>query len=209
MKANNPSIVISAPSGAGKTTLINRLLSSDDRLTFSVSTTTRPRRSNETDGKSYYFIAEDAFRGMVDRDEFIEWARVHGNCYGTSKKEIDRICCIGKIPIFDVDVQGAKTLKGRLDSAVYIFIVPPSREVLESRLRNRKTDSEEQIQIRLRNAIREMEEYAQYDYIVINDDLDVALNELRSIVTAELCKAEYVNHIIIEMLEECSDNSDR
>ncbi len=209
MRANNPSIVISAPSGAGKTTLINRLLSSDDRFAFSVSTTTRPRRNNETDGKSYYFIPEDEFRGMVDRGEFIEWARVHGNCYGTSKKEIDRICRIGKIPIFDVDVQGARTLIGSLDSAVYIFIVPPSREVLESRLRNRKTDSEEQIQVRLRNAIRELGEYAQYDYIVVNDDLDVALNELRSIVTAELCRTEYVNHIIIDMLEECSDNSAR
>lgn len=146
---------------------------------------------------------------MADRNEFIEWAFVHGNYYGTSKKEIDRICCNGKIPIFDVDVQGAGSLKGKLGSAVYIFIVPPSREVLESRLRNRRTDSEEQIQIRMRNAIRELGEYAQYDYIVVNDDLDVALNELRSIVTAELCKTEYTYHIINDMLEDGCDNTAR
>jgi len=207
LKANKLSLVISAPSGAGKTTLINRLLSYDSRFTFSISTTTRPRRNNEIDGKSYYFVQENEFKGMVDRGEFIEWALVHGNYYGTSKKEIDRICCIGKIPIFDVDVQGARSLKGRLDGAVYIFIVPPSRGVLESRLRNRKTDSEEQIQIRMRNAIRELGEYAQYDYIVVNDDLDVALNELRSIVTAELCKTGFIYHIITDMLEDNRDNS--
>jgi guanylate kinase len=202
LKANNLSVVISAPSGAGKTTLINRLLGSENSFDFSISTTTRPPRNGEIDGKSYYFIPESEFRGMIDRGEFLEWARVHGNYYGTSKKEIDRICCNAKIPIFDVDVQGARSLKGTLDGAVYIFIVPPSREVLESRLRNRKTDSEEQIQIRLGNAIRELGEYAQYDYIVVNDDLETALNELRSIVTAELCRTDFVYHIITDMLEE-------
>jgi guanylate kinase len=207
LKANNLSVVISAPSGAGKTTLINRLLSADDRFEFSISTTTRPRREGEKAGRSYDFTDEAQFREMIGQDAFVEWAKVHGNYYGTSKKEIDRICCNGKIPIFDVDVQGARTLKCRLDSAVYIFIVPPSREVLESRLRNRKTDSEEQIQIRLRNAIKELGEYTQYDYIVVNDDLEVALNELRSIVTAELCKTDYVYHIITDILEESSDNS--
>ncbi len=207
MKANNLSVVISAPSGAGKTTLINRLLSFDDRFEFSISTTTRPRRQGETGGKSYDFVGESEFKDMIARDAFMEWALVHGNYYGTTKKEIDRIRSDGKIPIFDVDVQGARNLKPGLDSAVYIFIVPPSREVLESRLRNRKTDSEEQIQIRLCNAIRELGEYAQYDYIVINDDLDVALNEIRSIVTAELCKTEFVCNIITDMLEESCDNS--
>ena len=143
---------------------------------------------------------------MIEHDAFAEWARVHGNYYGTTKKEIDRICCAGKIPIFDVDVQGTRTLKGKLDGAVYLFIVPPSREVLESRLRNRKTDSEEQIQIRMRNAIRELREYALYDYIIVNDDLDTALNQIRSIVTAELCRKEKVSYIITGILEEHSDH---
>jgi guanylate kinase len=207
LKANNLSVVISAPSGAGKTTLINRLLSADNRFVFSISTTTRPKRAGETNGKSYNFVSEPEFHDIIEHDAFIEWARVHGNYYGTTKKEIDRICRAGKIPIFDVDVQGARTLKGKLDNAVYLFIVPPSREVLESRLRNRKTDSEEQIQIRMRNAIRELKEYDLYDYIIVNDDLDAALNQLRSIVTAELCRKEKVSYIITGILEEDSDHS--
>ena len=176
---------------------------------FSISTTTRPKRAGETAGKSYNFIAESEFHDLIKRDAFVEWARVHGNYYGTTKKEIDRICHAGKIPIFDVDVQGARTLKGKLDNAVYLFIVPPSREVLESRLRNRKTDSEEQIQIRMRNAISELKEYDLYDYIIVNDDLDIALNQLRSIVTAELCRKEKVSYIISGILEEDSDHSAR
>lgn len=146
---------------------------------------------------------------MIDEGAFVEWALVHGNYYGTAKKEIDRIRNAGKIPIFDVDVQGAASLKGRLDRAVYIFIVPPSRKALETRLRNRKTDSEEQIQIRMRNAIRELAEYARYDYVVINDDLETALGQLRSIVAAELCRKEDVHNIITGILEEKSDNPAR
>jgi len=202
LKANSPSFVISAPSGAGKTTLINMLLASDDRFGFSISTTTRPRRTGETEGSSYYFTDEPGFRELIDSGSFIEWAKVHGNYYGTAKKEIDRIQNAGKIPIFDVDVQGARAMRISLVGAAYIFIVPPSREALESRLRKRKTDSEEQIQIRLRNAIRELREYALYDYIVVNDDLDTALNQIRSIMTAELCKKDRVSDIITGILED-------
>jgi guanylate kinase len=200
--ANKPSFVVSAPSGAGKTTLINMLLSVDDRFGFSISTTTRPVRPGEIEGKSYYFTDVAGFRAMIEEGAFVEWARVHGNYYGTAKKEIDRILNTGKIPIFDVDVQGARAMKNAVDGAAYIFIVPPSREVLELRLRNRKTDSEEQIQIRLRNAIRELKEYALYDYIVVNDDLDTALNQVRSIVTAELCKKDIVSNIIAGIVED-------
>lgn len=182
--------------------MINKLLTSDDRFGFSISTTTRPKRVGETDGSSYYFTNEAEFRALIDSGSFIEWAEVHGNYYGTAKKEIDRILNDGKIPIFDVDVQGARAMRSSLEGAAYIFIVPPSREVLESRLRNRKTDSEEQIQIRLRNAIRELTEYALYDYIVVNDDLDTALNQIRSIVTAELCKKDRVSDIITGILED-------
>lgn len=202
MKASKLSVVISAPSGAGKTTLIKMLLSADDRFAFSVSTTTRPIRGGETPGVSYNFVSEREFREMNGHGAFLEWALVHGNYYGTPKKEIDRIQHAGKIPIFDVDVQGAKTLRGKLDGAVYIFIVPPSREALEARLRNRKTDTDAQIRIRLQNAIRELEEYGLYDYIVVNDDLETALAHIQSIVTAELCRRERVSHIITGILEE-------
>jgi len=187
--------------------LIKKLLLADDRMEFSISTTTRLKRAGETGGNSYHFVSEVEFRDMIENGDFIEWALVHGNYYGSTKKEIDRILLAGKIPIFDVDVQGARALRSKLDSAVYIFVAPPSREVLESRLRNRKTDSEEQIQMRMRNAVRELREYALYDYIVINDDLDTALNQIRSIVTAELCKNDRVSHIINGILEEGRDNT--
>lgn len=163
-------------------------------------------RPGESDGTSYYFTREPDFKKMMEQGAFLEWALVHGNYYGTAKKEIDRIRNAGKIPVFDVDVQGAASLKGKLDRAVYIFIVPPSREALETRLRNRKTDSEEQIQIRLRNAMRELAEYARYDYVVVNDDLETALERLRSIVTAEFCRKENAHNIISGILEEKSDN---
>jgi guanylate kinase len=202
LKANDLSIVISAPSGAGKTTLIRRLLDAEGGFSFSVSMTTRPRRDGEREGIHYYFVSAEEFRRCADRGDFVEWAVVHGNYYGTPKKEIDRIQSAGKIPIFDVDVQGARSLKNRLEGAVFIFIVPPSRQELESRLRNRKTDTEEHIQMRLRNALGELHEYRMFDYIVVNDDLDAALDRLRSIVTAEQCRRERVAPIIDVMVEE-------
>ncbi len=204
---NNVSFVISAPSGAGKTSLIKKLLSSGDWFAFSVSTTTRRIRAGEIEGASYHFVDENTFREQIRAGEFVEWALVHGNYYGTTKKEIDRIRHTGKIPLFDVDVQGARSLKLSLDNAVFVFIVPPDRGALESRLRNRKTDSDQQIRIRLNNAINELKEFILYDYIVVNDDLDVALDQFRSIVTAEQCTQERNSHIIDSILEEGRDNS--
>ena len=183
------------------------LLSSGDWFAFSVSTTTRRKRAGEIEGISYHFVDENTFRELIGAGEFVEWALVHGNYYGTTKKETDRILHTGKIPLFDVDVQGARSLKSSLEKAVFVFIVPPSRAVLESRLRNRKTDSEQQIQIRLNNAIDELKEYTLYDYIVVNDDLEVALDQFRSIVTAERCKKERNSLIIESILEEVRDNS--
>jgi guanylate kinase len=171
MRRNNLSIVISAPSGAGKTTIINELLAQYGELEFSISSTTRPMRNGEIDGKNYFFISEEEFIARRDNDEFFEWAEVHGNFFGTQKKEIDRIRALGKIPIFDVDVQGSRSMKGQVHDAIFIFIIPPSLKILEERLKNRNTDSPEQIALRLKNAVSEMRQYPLFDYIIINDDL--------------------------------------
>ena len=181
-------MVVSAPSGAGKTTLIKKLLATDERFTFSVSTTTRPRRPGELDGQSYYFTSVDEFRQKIEKNEFIEWAIVHRNYYGTTKKEVDRLGLMGKIPIFDVDVQGARQLKKKIEGSVFVFIVPPSLEVLRERLKKRETESREERDLRLENALQELGEYGHYDYIIVNDSLDRALRELQAIVAAEMCR---------------------
>lgn len=199
-------MVISAPSGAGKTTLIRKLLERDGRFAFSISTTTRTPRPGERDGESYHFVDEGRFLAMIDGGSFAEWARVHDRYYGTTKKEIDRIRSAGKIPIFDVDVQGARNLKGGPVDAVYIFIVPPSRKILEARLRNRRSESEDQIRIRIRNAMAELEAYGEYDYIVVNDDVDEAMERIRSIVAAELCRTGRAGRMIQGIMEEDRDN---
>lgn len=189
---NNIQIVISAPSGAGKTTLIKKLLADNGNFEFSISTTTRPIREGEKPKRSYNFVPVEEFTSMIEAGEFAEWAMVHGNYYGTTKKEIDRISGAGNIPIFDVDVQGGKVLKEKLPSPVLIFIIPPSLEILEERLRTRKTDSDESIRTRLENAIEELREFTTYDYIVVNDDLDVAASQITAIITAEMCRRERV-----------------
>ncbi len=193
---NSIRVVISAPSGAGKTTIINRLLEKNNNFRFSVSTTTRKPRRGEINGESYIFVTDDEFRNMIRNDDFIEWAEVHGHFYGTTKKEIDRIEEGGHIPIFDVDVQGGRALRKKLDNGVFIFIIPPSIEILEKRLRNRKTDSEKNIRLRLKNAIKELKEFDIYDYIIINDQIDDAVYRLESIVAAEQCKKERIRSII-------------
>ncbi len=191
-QTNNLSIVVSAPSGAGKTTIINRLLSEDDKCEFVISTTTRKARNGETDGRSYYFVSEDDFKRKIQNNELIEWSLVHKNYYGIIKKEFDRIISIGKIPLFDVDVQGAEKLKNILRGAVFIFIIPPSIEILSSRLRNRGTDTEEEINIRIQNAIKELKKAKDYDYIIINNKLDESLLDFKAILRAELCKTRKV-----------------
>ncbi len=200
-------IVISAPSGAGKTTLISRLVDEMGDLEFSISTTTRDPRIGETEGISYYFITKQDFVKKIDEDAFIEWAVVHGNYYGTSKKEIDRITAGGHIPIFDVDVQGSRTLRKKLEDAVFILIVPPSIEELENRLRKRNTDSDSVIRLRLKNAIGELKNHDIFDYIVVNDDLERALSDLKSIITAEKCRTSRNLEIFNRLREAKFDNT--
>jgi guanylate kinase len=197
--------VISAPSGAGKTTLINRLLESESSFMFSISTTTRSRRKGEADGIHYHFVEKDDFCKMIENDEFVEWAEVYGNYYGTTKKEVDRIRKTGKIPLFDVDIQGSRSLKKQLKEGVFIFIIPPSLDVLKKRLIGRETENKEQLNLRLKNAYTEIAEYVNFDYVVINCDLESAFKRLMSIVVAEKCRMKNVKNEIDSILEDFND----
>jgi guanylate kinase len=180
-------IALCSPSGAGKTTLTKTLLQHLGDLRFSVSHTTRPPRSNEADGKDYHFVDRATFEAEVARGAFLEWAHVHANLYGTSLAEIDRAQAaegVGGI-IFDIDYQGARQIRAKRDDLVSIFVLPPSMEELERRLRGRRSETEETFQRRFSAAKHEIEQYAFFDYVIVNDTLDRAADELRSIVVAE------------------------
>jgi len=180
--------IVSSPSGAGKTTLCRGLIDTTERLGFSVSHTTRPPRAGETDGSDYHFVSPEAFDRMIAGGEFLEWARVHGNHYGTARSEVASASASGVDLLCDVDYQGARQIKERYPDAVGIFILPPSVEELRRRLEQRGTDSPEQRKIRFQNARVELEQFGSFDYLVTNDDLQTALDNLRSIVKAERCR---------------------
>lgn len=178
--------VISGPSGCGKSTLIKTLMARLPGLQFSVSHTTRPRRPDEVEGQDYYFIAREEFEKMKDGGAFLEWAEVHGFFYGTSLEEVNKKSRLGDL-ILDIDVQGAHQVKKKLPEARFVFVVPPSYPELERRLKQRKTDSPEAVALRLKNARREILESDIFDYLVINDDLNQALEELKAVVLADRC----------------------
>ncbi len=179
-------LIISSPSGAGKTTLTQRLMRDMAELTFSVSHTTRRPRANEVDGQDYHFVDVDTFRSLVAKGHFAEWAEVHGNLYGTSVSELDRARAEGKKAIlFDVDYQGARQIKAKFPDAAAVFILPPSMDELERRLRGRGLDEEETIKRRFAKAREEIEHYPFFDYLVVNHELQRALEELKGIVRAE------------------------
>ncbi len=177
-------VVISAPSGGGKTTIVKRILSKNDNFQVSVSCTTRGPRPGETDGVHYYFESEERFRSMADAGAFAEWASVHGNLYGTPVSEIERLWSQGKDILFDIDVQGGINLKRKYPGrTLLIFIMPPGQDVLEKRLRLRGTDDEKTVEKRLKNAVKEISIAKEnYDYFVINDVLDEAVDRIEGIV---------------------------
>ncbi|MFO7593493.1 MAG: guanylate kinase [Pseudomonadota bacterium] len=182
--------IISAPSGAGKTSLVKALLESTDDIMVSVSHTTRPMRPGEVDGKDYHFTDVETFRGMIADNAFLEHAQVFENFYGTSRSSaLDRMEQ-GVDVILEIDWQGAEQVRKKMPEAVSIFILPPSREELESRLRGRGTDADEVIARRLGEAVTEMSHYEEFDYLVFNDDFDTALSRLRAIVLARRQRAE-------------------
>lgn len=183
--------IVSGPSGSGKTTLTKRVTQVVDNLRFSVSYTTRRPRPGEIDGVDYRFISRDQFEYMVRNGEFVEWAVVHGNLYGTPVEELRRVKFSGIDLILDIDVQGARSIKDRYGSGVYIFITPSSVVTLKGRLIERKEGMDE-ITKRLENARKEMEEIHLYDYIIINDSIDEAVENLASVIRAERCKKERI-----------------
>lgn len=186
MKGTGTLFVISAPSGAGKTTLIRKVLNQFENLSYSVSHTTRAPRPNEQEGSDYFFISTDAFEQKIVQDQWLEWAKVHDNYYGTSKSVIQNSLEKGQSLLLDIDVQGAKKIMDLDLDLVSIFIMPPSFETLRQRLENRGTDSQEVIERRLENAISEMAQKDLYQYCIVNDDLDQAAQELCSIFKQEM-----------------------
>ena len=193
-------LIVSGPSGSGKSTLLGRLLKEENDLYFSISSTTRAPRQGETEGVNYYFINKDEFKKGIDADEFLEWAFVHGNYYGTSLKPVLKALEEGKIAIFDIDVQGFNIAKSKFaENITSVFITTASKNELKSRLQNRGTDSAETIEKRLINAVGEMEHILEYDYFLINDDLQNCYENLRGILrsmrlkTSNLDAKEIIN----------------
>jgi guanylate kinase len=177
-------IIIAAPSGSGKTSIVKELLKKNLNIKFSVSATTRPIRYNEIDGKDYHFLTVDEFHRRIDRNEFMEYQEVYsGLYYGTLNSELDKIWYSGNIVLFDVDVVGGQNLKNILgDSAISIFIKPPDMESLKERLVKRSTETEESLRIRLNKAIHELEYQKYYDYVIVNDNLERAVDEIKNLI---------------------------
>jgi guanylate kinase len=182
-------LVLSSPSGAGKTTLSRKLLQSDDAVTMSVSTTTRSPRTGEEEGKDYFFVSPSMFTQMAESGAFLEHALVFGNHYGTPREPVMLALAKGRDVLFDIDWQGTQQLRQRAgDDLVSIFVLPPSHDELERRLRARAQDAEDVVQARMAKANNEISHWAEYDYVVINDDLDSTLQKIRTILDAERMK---------------------
>jgi guanylate kinase len=174
--------VIAAPSGAGKTSLVKALMEREPRIQFSVSYTTRKPRPNEIPGRDYHFVSAERFQEMIANNEFLEHARVFDNCYGTGVRTVQEALSNGEELLLEIDWQGARQVRARIPEACSIFILPPSREALELRLKGRSTDSNEVIQRRLRDAAEDLSHWSEFDYVVINDRFEQAIEDLRAIV---------------------------
>jgi guanylate kinase len=181
-------IVVSAPSGAGKTSLCREIRKIVANLGYSVSHTTRPPRPGEVDGHDFHFVSEDVFRKMVERQEFAEWARVHGNLYGTAAGPLEEALERGEDILLDIDTQGARQLRTRYPQGLYVFVVAPSMKELELRLLERKSDAPQEIDKRLTRAVDEIAAWREYDYLIVNRYLDEAVRQLACIVEAERCR---------------------
>ncbi len=181
--------VITGTSGCGKTSLVRHVLGNLKDVQFAVSHTTRKMRSSEEEGRDYYFVSDSEFKQIIKKDQFVEWAVVHGNYYGTSRREIEKKGALGDL-LLDIDVQGAQQVKSKIEKAVFIFILPPSFQELQRRIKERGQDDADSIRKRLNVACKEIGAYPEFDYIIINDQLDKAVKDLESIIISTRCKVE-------------------
>jgi guanylate kinase len=193
--------VVSSPSGGGKGTLIQRVLNKNLNLSYSVSFTTRAPRNGEMDGREYFFVTPEKFQEMIAAGEFLEWAFVHGKQYGTAHRQLAEEIAAGRDIILEVDVQGAASVRALIADAVSIFILPPSFEILRQRLQARGTDSAEELDLRLRNAPTELQDYSAFEYVIINDELDRAAEQMTAIVHAERARLSRQGHRIKSVVE--------
>ena len=189
-------VILSSPSGGGKTTIYKALLERNPDFTYSVSHTTRKKRSIETDGVDYRFVTVGEFDKLRTKSAFVEWANVHGNIYGTTRKTIEESLTSDRITIFDLDVQGAAKIKSDFgDRAVMIFILPPSYEELQERLCSRHTDTKADVELRLKNALSEFDRIREYDYVVINDDIERSIVDIEKIIHSESLRLDRIEDI--------------
>lgn len=201
---NGAVLVLSGPSGAGKSSLINEIFDELGNCYFSISTTTRPMREGEEDGVHYHFVDEEEFKKDIEDDNFLEYAIVHGNYYGTSMKPVKQALSEGKLVIFDIDVQGNTAVNNRLgDITTSVFITPPTLSELEKRLRNRSTDEEEVIERRIKMAKKEIQRVSEYEYLLINDDLQAAAEKL--LLIAKTARFKQANEEINEFVQKWED----
>lgn len=196
--------IISAPSGAGKTSLVKALTSNMDGINVSISHTTRSMRAGEEDGVDYHFIDENTFSSMVKHSAFLEYAKVFDSCYGTSQQHVERQLLDGKDVVLEIDWQGARQVRRLIQDSQSIFILPPSAAELEKRLQQRGLDDDDVIERRMQDAVNEMSHYSEFDFLVVNDDFDLALHQLKCIITAnrlqQIHQERHLEKLLIELL---------
>jgi len=194
-------IVVSAPSGTGKSSICQRFMQACPEIKFSVSYTSRPPRPNEVNGKDYYFISREEFQARIDQGEFVEWIENYGNLYGSSRKTMEAFLHDGKDLLLDIELRGAKKIKQTFKGGVYVFVLPPSRLELLNRLEGRGCETDEVIQSRFEQAESELKEVSWYDYVIFNKDLETAVNQLISIYVAQKCKRSRLQDEIKQVIK--------
>lgn len=195
-------IILSGPSGAGKSTIHTEVLKKNNNIAYSVSMTTRAPRVGEVEGIDYFFVDEKKFKSEIKKGSFLEWAKVHGNYYGTLKDLVEEDLNKGKDVILEIDIQGALKIKELAPDGIFIFIMPPTMKALRDRLVNRETEEKEKIIERFTNAYKEINEIKKYNYVVINDDLELAIDKVMSILMSEKCKVERIEEFDVHNKEE-------